>query len=229
MKDEGGTASFEALSAALLFSLGATEGGRVLATWIDSLLLCPGTPSKVAFTSATLAIEGLLLSSGLIPSLSEAARVILGAIVGAAVDATLIVSERLCPGTFANVSARRSFVGGARFFSSIGMPARSAAALDMRGTMSGAAWVTGRARALNPDFPVPFTDPPACDDAAYSDPPAPLDSSVPAGTPFSSRPPRSGSSVVGKGGEEANMDWIWTSAVCASGEPMTAFWAAEIP
>ena len=88
MNDEGGAASFEALSAALLFSLGATEGGRVDATAILSRLLCPGTPSKVAACCSLLAIVGRFFSSGLIPSLRDAARVIRGATVGGAVDAT---------------------------------------------------------------------------------------------------------------------------------------------
>ena len=114
MKDEGGAASFACLSAALLFSLGATVGGRVLATAMLSRLLCPGTPSNVAFCCAALAMLGRFLSSGLIPSRRDAARVMRGATVGGAVDATWIVSERLWPGTFANVSARRSLVGAAR-------------------------------------------------------------------------------------------------------------------
>ena len=229
MKEEGGAASLDALNAALLFNLGATVGGRVLATAIVSLLLCPGTPANVAFTSAALARAGFFFSSGLIPSLREAARVILGAIVGAAVDATVIVSERLCPGTFAKVCARRSFVGGARFFSSMGIPARSAAAFDMRGTISGAAWVGGRVRALKPGFLVPLADPPACEEVVYSDSPPPFlncsrtEEDTDRIDPTGISCPTSGRSVVGKGGEEAKMAWIWISAVCASGEPMTPF------
>ena len=174
MKEDGGAASFCCLSAALLFSLGATLGGRVLATAMLSLLLCPGTPSNVAFASPLFAAAVFFFSSGLMPSLREAARVMRGATVGGAVEATVMVSERLCPGTLANVCASRSFVGGARFTVSMGMPARSAAALDIRGTISGATCVAGRARALNPGFADPFADPPACDEVAYSEPPPPL-------------------------------------------------------
>lgn len=173
-KEDGGAASFCCLSAALLFVLGATVGGRVLATAIDSRLLCPGTPSKVCLGSFAVALASELavtgrfgFSSGLMPSLSEAARVMRGAKAGGAVDATLIVSERLCPGTFANVCARRSLVGGACLGDSYEMPARSAAALDIRGTISGAACVAGRLRALNTGLPKPFAEVPAVEDAGY--------------------------------------------------------------
>lgn len=47
MKEVGGACSFCALNAALLFNLGATVGAFTDATAILSLLLCPGTPSKV--------------------------------------------------------------------------------------------------------------------------------------------------------------------------------------
>lgn len=47
MKEVGGACSFCALNAALLFNLGATVGVFIDATAILSLLLCPGTPSKV--------------------------------------------------------------------------------------------------------------------------------------------------------------------------------------
>jgi hypothetical protein len=46
------SAFFAALSAALLFVLGATVGAAVLATAMDSLRLCPGTPSNVACRSS---------------------------------------------------------------------------------------------------------------------------------------------------------------------------------
>ena len=39
----------------------------------------------------------------------------------------------------------------------------------------------------------------------------------------------SGRSEAGKGGEEANNDAIWISAVSLSGDPITAFCAIEIP
>jgi len=107
MKDVGGGAlSFCALSAELLFNLGATVGGFVLATEIDSLLLCPGTPSNVseegflatppfAFPSAVAARGRVGFEGVFCPILSEAALVIRGAIAGGAVEATGIVSARL--------------------------------------------------------------------------------------------------------------------------------------
>lgn len=80
---------------------------------IDSLLLCPGTPSNVFVATPT---DSLLLGGveGSNPSLNDAARVILGTILGAAVDTTGIVSERLCPGTFSNVFFSCSLDGGVR-------------------------------------------------------------------------------------------------------------------
>jgi hypothetical protein len=43
------------------------------------------------------------------------------------------------------------------------------------------------------------------------------------------RPSSEGKSEVGKGGEEANKEAIWISAISGSGEPITAFCWAEIP
>lgn len=105
IKEVGGALSFCTLNAALLFVLGVTEGGLVLATGILSLLLCPGTPSKIFFSPfafasklalprtlvLTLPVEALGLA-GLVgvfgPNLKLAALVILGAITGGAVLAT---------------------------------------------------------------------------------------------------------------------------------------------
>lgn len=71
-------------------------------------------------------------------------------------DATAIVDDRLCPGTFAKVCASRSlemgFLGELTVFS-MGWPVRSAEALVMRGTMSGLAVDAGTALALNAGFP----------------------------------------------------------------------------
>ena len=146
MKEVGGACSFCALNAALLFNLGATVGAFTDATAILSLLLCPGTPSKVLagpclvcspFADILFLIAG---GGGAWPSLNDAARLIRGAMIGAAVDATAMVLERLCPGTFAKVCARRSLDTGARGIFrvfSTGWPARRAAARVVRGTISG--------------------------------------------------------------------------------------------
>lgn len=153
MNEEGGAAlSFDTLKLAALVILGATVGGLVLATWILSRLLCPGTPSNVFpfdfFTASSPltplapfalltplwfevpnpveASEALLIPpcapSGFCPNLKLAALVILGATAGGAVDATLIVSDLLCPGTFANVFARLSLVAATRFGASRTIP-----------------------------------------------------------------------------------------------------------
>ena len=131
------------------------------ATAMLSRLLCPGTPSNVfTWPSAVSDRDRTTAGAGVCPSLSDAARVIRGAIVGAAVDATEIVLVRLWPGTFANVSAWRSFVTGARGVLcafSIGWPARSAAAFVMRGTMVGLSCDAGRGRALNAGLPFAFS------------------------------------------------------------------------
>lgn len=89
---------------------------------------------------------------GCCPSLREAARVIRGAITGGAVEETVIVSARLCPGTLAKVFARASLLRGRRGpegFCSTGIPARREAALVVRGKMSGLTCVGGRTLALN--------------------------------------------------------------------------------
>jgi hypothetical protein len=105
-KDDGGgvaaaVASFwAALNAALLFDLGVIIGALVDATENVSLRLWPGTPSNVRFifsSSVTVRLTDIGDGSDARPPLilSAAAFVILGAIVGAAVDATAIVSARL--------------------------------------------------------------------------------------------------------------------------------------
>lgn len=122
-----------------------------------SLLLCPGMPSNVfACPSVVNDFDLTTAGAGVCPNLKEAALVIRGAIVGAAVDATAIVLERLWPGTFANVSAWRSFDTGTRGLLttfSTGCPIRSAAAFDMRGTIDGLPCVAGIGRALNTGLP----------------------------------------------------------------------------
>lgn len=103
LKEEGGAASFLTRSSALRLLRGVTVGGFVLATAIDSRLLCPGTPSKVAAAEgaapADLDFSIGLGRAGVVgpprPSLSEAARVIRGATTGGAVEATVMVSARL--------------------------------------------------------------------------------------------------------------------------------------
>lgn len=99
----GALLSLSALNAALLFNLGPTVGGLVLCTENVSLRLCPGTPSNVSLFSELAELTALTnFGGGLIPCLSAAAFVIRGAIAGAAVDATAIVVDRLCPGTSMN-------------------------------------------------------------------------------------------------------------------------------
>jgi hypothetical protein len=92
--------------------------------------------------------------------LNDAALVIRGAIVGAAVLATVIVSARLCPGTFMNASRCSAFdlislaVWGVHLEVRVFSPrARRAAALVVRGAISGASWVFGRGRARKRGFP----------------------------------------------------------------------------
>jgi hypothetical protein len=120
MNDVGGPCSLVTRKAALLFDLGANVGAFALATAIDSRRLCPGTPSKrlvVPFLEFSWFVNALFLITGIggaCPSLRDAARVIRGAIIGGAVDATAMVLIRLCPGTLAKVSARRSLVTGPR-------------------------------------------------------------------------------------------------------------------
>ena len=80
-----------------------------------------------------------------------------GATVGAAVEATWIVSDRLCPGIFANVCASRSLVGGALGAEgtlSTASPARRAAARVERGMISGLVVVAGTGRARKTGFPL---------------------------------------------------------------------------
>lgn len=62
------------------------------------------------------------------------------------------VDARLCPGTLANVLAMASLLSGARGLSGevfTGIPARRAAALDIRGWIEGVAVVDGTGRARN--------------------------------------------------------------------------------
>ena len=80
--------------------------------------LTPLTPPSPAAASEAL----LGFSSTFCPNLKLAALVILGAIAGGAVDATEIVSDRLCPGTFANVFATLSFVAVRRLGASMTIP-----------------------------------------------------------------------------------------------------------
>ena len=116
------------------------------------------------------------------PNLNAAAFVNRGAIAGGAVDATLIVSARLCPGTFTNVffARSRSFArfsaspfslslrgGGMRPVLAVPMlvrgftlvtpsavrPCRSSAALVRRGWMEGEMCVLGSGRARKEGLP----------------------------------------------------------------------------
>lgn len=98
--------------------------------------------------------------------------------------------------------------------------------------MSGLAWVGGRGLALKEgrDRPVPPTvDGLVVFDCGYP-PSEDADSRSALKTAESTdRMEPSGRSVAGKGGEETNNDAICISAVSLSGEPITAFWAIEVP
>lgn len=254
LNEDGGAASFIWRRLALRFVRGGTVGGFVLETGIDSRRLCPGTPSNVAllavvsFALATVPFgfpfaAGTMLfrgdSADFCPIRNDAARVMRGANTGGAVLATVMVSERLCPGTFANVFARRSLVGGARSAFSTGRPARRADARDMRGTIVGVAIVAGTGRALNSDLPFGVLSP--AREGLVTEEPLPLpldvvlrsadstDDETERSEPAGKLSPTSGSSVVGNGGDDAKMAEIWISAVGPSGEPITAFCMAEIP
>ena len=236
MYEVGGAVSFCWRRLALRLVRGATVGAFTLATVIVSLRLCPGTPSKVAFASpgpfalvADVTCRDCLLlslSGGGKPSRRAAARVILGATAGGAVLATVIVEERLCPGTFSNVCASLSLLSGPRgpAVFSTGRPARRAAARDIRGTMSGAACVEGKARALNGDLPLPPSLEPVLRSAERTE------DDTERSEPLVVRPvATSGSSVVGNGGDDAKMAEICISAAGESGEPMTAFCSTDAP
>lgn len=227
INDVGGALSFCARNDEVLFVLGAREGRLVSeGTLIVSRLLWPGTPSKMAavFGLVPLVVGGgvfLGASGSGIPSLNEAALVMRGLIAGAFVEATWIVSVRLWPGTLAKVFASCSLDTGTRCLFSEGAgttPARKAAALVVRGTMSGDAWDAGRPRALNWGF---FPDLlPIVDGGDLR-----LSLVGLAITP----PSTGGRSEIGNGGEEANKEAICASAAWASGDPMIPFCAAERP
>ena len=152
---------------------------------------------------------------GCCPSLREAARVIRGATTGGAVEATTMVPERLCPGTFAKVLARASLLRGRRGpegFCSTGTPARREAAFVVRGTMSGLACVEGSGLALNEgrDRLVP----PTVDGFVVVDRGYPTSEEADSRSACRTEESTdrieslSGRSTIGKGGEEANNDAI---------------------
>lgn len=219
---EGGwVLSFIARSAALRLVLGRTVGAFVLATEMVSLRLCPGTPSKVPSVTRLVRAGVSLVElrtgfgGGCCPSLREAARVMRGAITGGAVEATTIVSARLCPGTFAKVFAKASLLRGRRGpegFCSTDTPARRAAALVVRGAMSGLMCVEGIGLALNEgrDRLVPPTvDGFVVVDWGYPASEEPDSCSARRTEESTDRmEPLSGRSATGKGGEEANRDAI---------------------
>jgi len=93
--DDGGPWSLDARSAALLFSRGATVGAWTDATEMVSLRLWPGTPSNVCLSVPSVALVLLTGAGGGRPSRRAVARVMRGAMVGAAVDATAMLSARL--------------------------------------------------------------------------------------------------------------------------------------
>ena len=148
----------------------------MLETAKDSRRLCPGTPSNVffcasfsaafarssaaafAFACASVTIDlGRTGLGGVAPSMHiDAARVMRGGILGAAVDATGMDSVRLWPGTFANMRWSASLDGGVRelarsnpiVLGGVSTPERRSAARVVRGTMVGEAWEAGISRAL---------------------------------------------------------------------------------
>jgi hypothetical protein len=157
MNEVGGASGFWARREALLFSLGAIVGAFDDATAMDSRRLWPGTPSKVLFATSAELIDLLLIcGSGCIPSRSDAARVMRGAIVGAAVEATAMTPARLWPGTLANVLTSCSFVGGvlgAEGTLVTMSPARKAALRVVRGMLSGLTVEAGTGRARKAGLP----------------------------------------------------------------------------
>lgn len=234
-----------------MFGLGATAGGRVLSTEIDSLRLCPGTPSNTSLLrdpAPEADTARTIFGGSWIPCLSAAAFVMRGAMAGAAVDATWIVDERLCPGTSINACFCSSRVGatlGPRAVTSKSTPARSAAAFVIRGVMLGEAVVEGTGRARNTGLPVlstrllgvPGDERVVTDEGGYA--PELLRCIVSiiwevselggywvddAGELSSS-----GRSWVGYIGEDAKRDAIWISAVWVSGEPMIPFCCKDSP
>jgi len=245
MNDVGGAASPRARKEALLFNLGATVGANTEATDIVSLRLCPGTPSKVFLVFLELAILFVVgVGAASFPSLNAAARVIRGAITGAAVDATAMLSARLCPGTFANVFASRSLESGARGVEvvlSITTPARRAAARVVRGWISGLICVEGIALARKWGLPFvlsrPLLPPPTVEglvalEGAYPSSDVVLRKAERYEEDTSDRMEpylSSGSSDVGNGGEDAKREAIWISAVCGSGEPINPFCSRDKP
>jgi hypothetical protein len=250
LNDDGGAlaaASLDARSDAALLRRGATAGARVLATVILSRRLWPGTPSNIFFWASVgvRALEGDFFegdgSTGM-PIRKLAARDIRGVSLGGAVLATSIfVVRKAWPGTSANVCARRSLETGVRGedLTSPGIggssPAerdlRSAAARDMRGTMVGVTVDAGTGRALKPD-----RDARRVRDLFPSSPERAVDSvkreprpELTADDRGSESASGSGSSLVGKGGDDAKRLRIWISALSSSGEPMMPFCIREMP
>jgi len=182
------------------------------------------------------------------PCLSAAAFVMRGATAGAAVEATAMDVERLCPGTSMKACFSCSLVGGTLepFGESPRMtPARRAAALVVRGAMSGTRVVAGIGLARKLDFPSalilelrpPTVEGFVADDAAY---PSDVDrcklesideAREPGGNWVVADGELSslGRSWVGYTGDDAKRDAICTSAVCVSGDPMRPFCSRERP
>ena len=179
------------------------------------------------------------------PCLRAAAFVILGAMVGAAVEATTIVVERLCPGTSMKFCFCCSFVGTTLgpLVSLYAMPARRAAALVVRGTISGTAVVDGTARARKAGLSLGFSrlvvvvEGLVTDEGAYASEVVRCkldridEAREPSGNWFATDGSltSSGSSFVGNIGEDANRDAICTSAVWTSGEPIKPFCCRDLP
>jgi len=240
----------------------------VLETEMDSRLLWPGTPSNVfacasfsaafalsssaafAFTCATVMMGfGRTGRDGVAPEMrSAAARVMRGDMDGGAVDATGMVSVRLCPGTLANIFLRVSLEGVVRgeLYSReiLGgvTPARRSAARVVRGTIVGETCEGGISRALKGTREPFELVPLVMDELPAGEYPFVLDTwriedrrederdrREPVVRARSSVERSEGRSEVGKGGEEAKSELIWISAVSASGEPRTAFCSLEIP
>lgn len=104
----------------------------------------------------------------------------------------------------------------------------------MRGTMSGLAWVDGRALARKAAFPLADNFPPLVAEGVEGAYPSSGATFCRAERTEEVTDPRvlkrsSGSSDVGKGGEDAKSDEICSSAVWESGDPMRPFCCSEIP
>lgn len=138
---------------------------------------------------------------------------------GGAVEATAMLCALLCPGTFSNVFARDAAVATTRVAGPTSIPALSAAARDILGWIEGTAFVTGTGRALKPwTFDLTSTrivvSPLTLELADGTDAGRGSSAAGMSLSPFAN-------SREGKGGEDAKMEQIWSSAMGPFGDPYT--------